>query len=145
MKWSAYLPTAALAVLFAAGCQTVKNPVPYREIYKVEVSSEKSGFLTFRIDYRFNSFCGIGAYRLDQKPSEKGRDIYFSIARAERKAEGITESLDRGVEILVPFKCFDESRDACWYVDESGRYPIPIGTRQTWDAYFLSATNAPWR
>jgi hypothetical protein len=127
-----------LGLFSQMGCGTTRNEVPHREIIKIEVSLEKPGCLIFRVDCLPSSYLGIGSYRLDQEVTEKGRNLCLSIYRAKAKVKGIKEDARRGVEIVFPFKEFNPSRDACWYKDGSGRYSIPIGTRQTWDAYLAS-------
>lgn len=127
------LPFVVVAIL--VGCQTMKPPVPSQEIFRVEVSDETSGILTFRIDCLANSFLGIGAYNFEQEKNDSGRNLYLSIYRAKNKSKGITEYLNRGVEIVIPFSDFDKSKDKCWYKDAAGRYLITVGTAQGWDAY----------
>ena len=127
------------SIFLLHACESTGKIVKFSDLYSyMEASIEKDGHLVFRALFVAKSFTVVTEYRLYEKPDREGIKYFISLYEEQgdkKPSFGIQYSQWGGIEIRVPIRSFNSSKDKLYFRDNNGEYEIKIGTKESWEEY----------
>jgi hypothetical protein len=134
-----------LITLLVIGC-SYQRIVNYNEMWYMEVSTEKEGYLIFRAEPQFDKVTPITEFKFSVSHTQQGNKYFLSLIKErdhkglKRKAQIQTMLDGLIIMIIIPVNQY-KSDEPIFYKDSKGEYPITPGTKESWRHFIQKRFN----